>query len=391
MDGGHAHGHGLSSSDEFTGRDTARVLRIITIACGVLVVMAAAVLWPSRTQTADPLGLQADPVAAHVTAVDELPCAANPEERCAVVSIEVRDGPNAGTTASFEQSLNTTIGAGDDITVTAADVGGDAGTVYSFFDFQRTTPLVVLVVLFVAAVVALGRWRGVGALAGLAASLVVIVWFALPSLVDGNNAVAVALVTSGAIAILALYLAHGFGPATDVALLSTLASLALTGALAWIFVEVANFTGFTDDATFVLQTLGTGIDPRGILLAGIVIGSLGVLDDVTVTQVSAVWELHHARPDAPRRELFTRALTIGRDHISSTVNTLFLAYAGAALPLLLLFSGLGESVGGVATREIVATEIVRALVGSIGLVASVPISTALAVRIVTTSAARARR
>ena len=180
-------------------------------------------------------------------------------------------------------------------------------------------------------------------------SLAIIVWFALPSLVDGNNAVSVALVTAGAVAIVALYLAHGVGPATDVALLSTFASLALTGLLAWIFVEVGNFTGLTDDASFVLQSLETGIDPRGILLAGIVIGSLGVLDDVTVTQVSAVWELHRSRPEAGPRALFMSALKIGRDHISSTVNTLFLAYAGAALPLLLLFTGVGESLSGVAT------------------------------------------
>lgn len=133
----------------------------------------------------------------------------------------------------------------------------------------------------------------------------------------------------------------------------------------------------------MLGALGTGVDARGILLAGIVIGSLGVLDDVTVTQVSAVWELHRAQPQTRRTELFKSALTIGRDHISSTVNTLFLAYAGAALPLLLLFQGVGESVTGIATREIVATEIVRALVGSIGLVASVPISTWLAVQVVT--------
>jgi len=217
-------------------------------------------------------------------------------------------------------------------------------------------------------------------------SLLIIVWFALPSLVDGNNAIAVAMVTAGAVAIVALYLAHGFGPATDVALLSTFASLSLTALLAWLFVRAAHFTGFTDDATFVLQALGTGIDPRGILLAGVVIGSLGVLDDVTVTQVSAVWELHRARRDAPRRELFASALTIGRDHISSTVNTLFLAYAGAALPLLLLFSSVNEPVGNVTTREIVAIEIVRALVGSIGLVASVPISTWLATLVVTTTA-----
>jgi uncharacterized membrane protein len=279
---------------------------------------------------------------------------------------------------------------GDDIRVIeTTSTSGDA--LYAFYDFQRTTPMVILAVLFVGAVVALGRWRGVGALAGLAVSLVIIVWFALPSLADGNNIVAVALVTAGAVAIVALYLAHGFGPSTDVALLSTLTSLALTGALAWFFVEFTELTGFTDDASFTLQSVGPGIDAQGILLAGIVIGSLGVLDDVTVTQVSAVGELHRADPSAPWRTLFGRALRIGRDHISSTVNTLFLAYAGATLPLLLLFSELHQSVTSVATREIVAKEIVRAMVGSIGLIASVPISTWLATQVLPTGSTHTPR
>jgi uncharacterized membrane protein len=177
-------------------------------------------------------------------------------------------------------------------------------------------------------------------------------------------------------------MAHGFSASTDVALLSTFLSLGLTGVLAWGFVQLTNLTGFTDDAVFTLRALGTEIDPRGILLAGIVIGSLGVLDDVTVTQVSAVGELHRARPGIESRELFVSALRIGRDHISSTVNTLFLAYAGATLPLLIMFSEISEPVTSVATREVVATEIVRALVGSIGLVASVPISTGMAILVV---------
>jgi uncharacterized membrane protein len=381
----HSHHHSPSDTDGFATRDVARLLRAVTIACAILIGIGAIVLWPSREGTElDPLGLSADPIAAHVTGVEELPCTADDTLQCAVVTFELREGDSDGTVASMEMGTDNPIRAGDDIQVTAVELG-DGTTAYSFYEFERSTPLLVLVVLFVAAVVALGRWRGVGAIAGLGASLFVLAWFTLPSLVDGNNAVAVALVTAGIVAILALYLAHGAGPATDVALLSTFASLALTGALAWIFVEAASFTGFTDDASFFLEALGTGIDPRGILLAGIVIGSLGVLDDVTVTQVSAVSQLHRARPDATRRELFSGALTIGRDHISSTVNTLFLAYAGAALPLLLLFSGIGESVSSVATREIVATEIVRALVGSIGLVASVPISTWLATQVVTTS------
>jgi uncharacterized membrane protein len=393
----HAHSHAHGGTLLGRGADqTARLVRLATLVAAVAIVVGAVLLWPSRTGSgSDPLGLAADPMDAHVTSVEELPCSANPDERCAVVSFEITSGERAGTGGSMEQGTANTIRAGDDIQVTAID-REDGGTSYSFYEFQRRQPMTILLILFVVAVVALGRWRGLGALAGLVVSLVAIVWFAVPSLRDGNNAVAVALVTAGFVAIVALNLAHGVGPATDVALLSTLASLALTGVLAWVFVESAKFTGLTDDAAFVVGLLGADIDPRGLLLAGIVIGSLGVLDDVTVTQVSAVWQLHRSRPDQSRGQLFTSALTIGRDHISSTVNTLFLAYAGATLPLLMLFSGIGESVGSVATREIVATEIVRALVGSIGLVASVPISTWLATVVVTSAdrpepgAARAR-
>jgi uncharacterized membrane protein len=189
-------------------------------------------------------------------------------------------------------------------------------------------------------------------------------------------------VTASLIAFMALFLAHGFDHATVVALVSTLASLLLTAFLAWLFVGATQLTGFTDDANFLLAGLNTGIDPRGILLAGIVIGSLGVLDDVTVTQVSTVWQLKAVQPELSTKELIRPALRVGRDHISSTVNTLFLAYVGTSLALLLLFVEAQQGVGEVMTREIVATEVVRALVGSIGLVASVPISTWLAAAVI---------
>jgi uncharacterized membrane protein len=359
----------------------ARVLRWFAIGCGLLVVIGGLLLWPDRGDDgADPLDLGADPVDAHVTAVNESACLGDESSTCVTVEFEVSGSDDQPATGSFQVFQSGQFAEGDDIRVIATTTpSGEA--LYAFYDFQRSTPMVVLALLFVGAVIALGRWRGIGALAGLVVSLVVIVWFALPSLADGHNIIAVALVTAGAVAIVALYLAHGFGPATDVALLSTLASLALTGLLAWFFVGFTELTGFTDDASFTLQSVGPGIDAQGILLAGIVIGSLGVLDDVTVTQVSAVGELYRSDPRASRRALFSRALRIGRDHISSTVNTLFLAYAGATLPLLLLFSELNQSVTSVATREIVAKEIVRAMVGSIGLVASVPISTWLATRV----------
>ena len=375
----HSHTHDL---DVDVGRSAAQVLRWTVAMCAVLVVVGAVLLWPNRGASGeDPLSLGADPLDAHVTEVIEGQCTADPSIVCRTVTFEITGGYAAGDIGSFELYEGGDFSAGDDIRVIPS-TASDGQVMYTFYDYQRSSPLVVLAGLFIVAVVVLGRWRGVGAVAGLAISLFVIVWFALPSLLDGNNAVAVALVTAGAVAFVALYLAHGISPSTDVALLSTFLSLGLTGVLAWIFVRLTNLTGFTDDATFTLQALGTEIDPRGILLAGIVIGSLGVLDDVTVTQVSAVGELHRAQPGIERRSLFVSALRIGRDHISSTVNTLFLAYAGATLPLLIMFSEISEPVTSVATREVVATEIVRALVGSIGLVASVPISTWMAIAVV---------
>ena len=349
--------------------------------CALVVLVGLVLLWPGGGgDRTDPLGLEGDPVGARVESVEEAPCSFDPLLACKQIDIIISDGEFSGDRYVLEQPLDSTISSGDGILVDLVDLGGGERQPV-FYDFQRSTPMLLLVILFVAAIVVLGRWRGVGALAGLVMSLVVIVVFALPALLDGSNSIAVALVTAGAIAFVALFLAHGRGLATAAALLSTFASLALTGLIAWVFLTASKFTGFGDETVGFLDALGTQIDPRGLLLAGVVIGSLGVLDDVTVTQVSAVWELKRAAPEAGFGELYGRALRIGRDHISSTVNTLFLAYAGASLPLLLLFSEAEQGLGSVATREVVAVEIVRALVGSIGLVASVPISTALAAKV----------
>jgi len=291
------------------------------------------------------------------------------------------DGPYAGEFGTIEQGASSPLGVGDGVIVVAYE-SADGEIQFSFQDYRRGWPMLILLVIFVGAVLALGRWRGIGALAGLGFSLLVITGFTLPAILDGTDAVTVALVTASLIAFAALFLAHGFELATAVALLSTFGSLVITAVLARIFVGLTSLTGLTDDSSVLLGGLDNSIDPRGILLAGIVIGALGVLDDVTVTQVSAVWELKRARPEMTTAEIMRPALRIGRDHISSTVNTLFLAYAGAALPLLLLFTEAGQGITGVLTREVVATEIVRALVGSVGLVASVPLSTWLAAVVV---------
>ncbi len=236
--------------------------------------------------------------------------------------------------------------------------------------------------IFIVAVVGLGRWQGLRSLLGLAASLAVLITFVLPAILDGSSPLAVALVGSAVIAVLALYLAHGVNAWTTTALLGTFTSLALVGVLGSVFVDAAQFSGLADEEATFLQITAGQIDLRGLLLGGIVIGALGVLDDVTVTQVSAVWELHGAQPGFRRWDLYRSALRIGRDHIASTVNTLVLAYAGASLPLFLLFTQADQGLGDVINGESVAVEVVRALAGSIGLVASVPLTTALAVLVV---------
>jgi uncharacterized membrane protein len=204
-----------------------------------------------------------------------------------------------------------------------------------------------------------------------------------PALLTGSAPIAVALTGTSIIAFGVLYLAHGVSERTTVALLGTLASLALTAILAVAFAGAAQLSGLASEDSIALLSFAPELDYRGLLLAAVIIGTLGVLDDVTVTQVSAVWELHHADPGQGRRQLYRSAIRIGRDHIASTVNTLVLAYAAAGLPLMLLLTQSGLAFGDVLTTETIAVEVVQTLVGSIGLVASVPLTTALAAWLVT--------
>ncbi|MCX4725294.1 YibE/F family protein [Streptomyces sp. NBC_01306] len=253
---------------------------------------------------------------------------------------------------------------------------------YSVSDVDRKFPLALLAGIFALVVVAVGRLRGLMALVALAVSFAVLSLFILPAILHGSNPLVVAVIGASAIMLIALYTCHGPTARTSVAVIGTLISLMLIGLLGSLFIGWAGLTGNTDDSTGLIHGLYPHIDMSGLLLASVIIGSLGVLDDVTVTQTSAVWELHQADPTMGARGLYRAGIRIGRDHIASVVNTLVLAYAGAALPLLLLFSIAQSSVGTVANSELVAEEIVRTLVGSIGLVASVPVTTALAALVV---------
>ena len=327
---------------------------------------------------------------ARVESIEQAPCSFDPAQVCDVVTATMTRGPDLGRRVPVELPEGSAdVGADDPIEVSFDENGEVLGAIpvdvasqYQFSDFERTNVLLIVAVLFAVAVIALGRWRGVAALAGLGATIVIVVVWLLPALLDGRNAVLVALVGAGAVAYVALYVAHGFNLMTTVALLGTLAALLLTALLSWLTVEAAHFTGFTTEESTLL-VLFEGIDLGGLLLAGMVLGAAGALDDVTVTQASAVWQMRASNPSASSAELLRRGMRIGQHHIGSTVNTLLLAYLGASLPLAILFVLAQQSLGSIANSEVVAVEIVRTLVGSIGLVAAVPVTTWLAVRTAT--------
>jgi uncharacterized membrane protein len=306
---------------------------------------------------------------------------------CLNVTVQLLAGPDEGTTTLLvlPDDPSTPDLAHGDIVVLAYRTSAQPGFEYSLLDRERKPVLFWLSVLFALAVVLLGRLRGLAALVGLVVTLIVLLSFVLPAIISGRSPVAVAIVGGAAVTFVTLYLAHGFSFRTTTALLGTLSSLGVTAILAWIFVGLSKLAGFASEEAVLLKLEVGSLDISGLVLAGVIIGALGALDDVTVTQASAIWELRAANSELGARDLFRSGLRIGRDHIASTVNTLLLAYAGASLPLLLFFVTSQQSLASVANQEIVATEIVRTLVGSIGLVCSVPLTTWLAARIAATA------
>jgi len=363
------------------------LITALLVPCALATLVGLVFLWPAGpTRTpAVPDGTQL--VSARVAATRAADCVEGAGDgSCEALSLHMTDGPLPGRELHLIVPVEPgtpRFAAADEVVLGWSGADPADPSAYQVVDFQRGASLVWLVALFAGAVLVLGRWRGLAALAALALSFAVLLLFVLPAILAGSNPLAVAVVGSGLIMFAVLYLTHGLSARTSTAVLGTLLSLALIGGLGAAFAAAATLTGLDDQTGNLIASLGTGIDARGLLLAGVVIGALGVLDDVTVTQTSAVWELRQADPDIDAPALFAAAMRIGRDHVASAVNTLVLAYAGAALPLLLLFTLSGRELGAVVTSQSVATEIVRTLVGSIGLVASVPITTGLAVAVAT--------
>jgi uncharacterized membrane protein len=357
----------------------------------VATLVGLVVLWPDDVRPAPPEGAVdiGELVDARVVSVRRAPCTGTPSgdgPECATATVRVLDGPDDGREVVLpeepvEGAGTVELEAGETVVLSYHE-DAEPGFEYALADFERRGPLLALAALFVVVVLVTARWRGARALLGTAASVVVVVMFVLPALLDGSDPLAVSLVGAAVIAVLAVYLTHGVSASSTTALLGTLISLALVGVLALVFVDLARFTGLASEESGYLTIAAGQIDLQGLLLGGIVIGTLGVLDDVTVTQVSAVEELRKANAGYRRRDLYRSALSVGRDHIASAVNTLVLAYVGASLPLLLLFTQAGQELSDVVTGEAVAVEVVRTLTGSIGLVASVPLTTALAAFVV---------
>jgi uncharacterized membrane protein len=363
------------------------VTRVFTALAVVLLLATVAglvILWPGHVRTRIGAGLAVETYDAEVVDVRETFCPGLGQQRCQLATIRLESGPDAGNRGQLQLNatgLDPDLDPGDQITVSEAPQPGNqpvAGPRYAFNDFRRGRPMALLAAIFVVVVLLFARLRGVLSLVGLAFSLAIVLLFVVPAILDEKPPLAVAIVGGLAVTLITIPLAHGRGPKTLAAILGTAGSLLLTGLLAWIFTRASHLTGFSSEEATFLQLSGANLSLEGLLLAGMVIGALGVLDDVTVSQASTVLALRVANPTLAFRALFRIAMRVGRDHVSATVNTLVLAYVGASLPVLLVFQAADLGLGDVLGFEIVAKEVVAMLVGSIGLIAAVPLTTALA-------------
>ncbi|PRX97955.1 YibE/F family protein [Allonocardiopsis opalescens] len=374
-----------------------------------LTLIALIVLWPAPVPTSGQAAPGMERVTGTIAEITSTPCPEAPAVEgapaggqetdpgeCGRAQVELTGGSAAGESVTTD--LPTGPGPhgydpGDRVvlmSMPAAPGGPEAAAApaYQIVDHDRSTPLAVWGVAFALAVIAFGRWRGVMSLIGLAVTFVLLLMFIIPAILAGQPPLLVAVVGSTAIMLVVLYLTHGFALSTSMAVIGTLSSLCLTGLLSLAAIGMTELNGITDESSFYLD-MSHQINTQGLLLASIIIGSLGVLDDVTVTQAATVTELARANPSYGFRRLYQAASRVGRAHIASVINTIILAYAGASLPLLLLINVSAQPLGEVLANPVFGQEIVRAVAGTLGLIAAVPITTALTALAVTRSAAAA--
>jgi uncharacterized membrane protein len=386
----HSHG-GTELPDLRASSTVVRVLALAVAMLGIAAAIGIAVLWPGRvphgpSQYGAP-GVSL--VEATVTGVSPFDCGNSgmgpdntpvPAGACANVSAHTDAGR-----VSFKVDPTRFVGAplhrGDEVRLIRIAPKGQSAS-YEFQDFQRGMPLVALACAFGVVVVLIGRWRGLFALMGIGVTLAALFVFVLPALLSGQPAIPAAVVGSTAIMIAVLYLAHGVSVRTTSALFGTVFGIAFTAASGWAATSWTKLTGIGTEDDRLLVGTAPHLHLTGIVAASMVVAGLGVLNDVTVTQASAVWELRAADAEAGTRGIFRSAMRIGRDHIASSIYTLVFAYAGSAMTVMLLITAYQPGLIQVATTEQVAQEIVRTLVGAIGLVLAVPVTTAIAVALV---------
>ncbi|MGF6882155.1 putative membrane protein [Nocardia sp. GAS34] len=398
----HHHHHHDHSGPIAIGATAAKVVVGLLTSIGVLAVIAAVVLWPSHQHIDIPIPMQnggggaVQTQAGTVTVQDVGPCGSpsngkvfddtpqpppNNSYSCGRSVVSIESGPDKGKHTLLEIPPGPDqpkLKVGDHIRVSRQnDPSGTPN--YAFEDYSRGLPLTLIVIFFVVVVVAVARWRGLRAVIGLGLAFAVLIEFMLPALLDGKPALPVAVVAGTLILYAVLYLAHGVNLRTSSALLGTLSAMLLATVLSWVTLKITHVTGLSQEDNTNVATYVQHVSITGLLLAGFIIGSLGVLNDVTITQASAAFELAAIDETHTRRDIFVAAMRVGKDHIASTVYTLVLAYAGGALPLLLLFSVAGRSLGDVVTGDAVAIEIARSAVGGVCLALSVPLTTVIAV------------
>jgi uncharacterized membrane protein len=305
---------------------------------------------------------------------------------CDQVIVDITSGPDEGRRtllAVTDSEGSPELPVGKDILLTTG-AGEDDTNTYAFQDYERSTPVWIWLAVTLVAIVVVGAWRGVRAIIGLAVTLGVFGVFLLPALSRGGDPVILAVTACSAVLYLVLFLVHGMNWKTASSLGGTLAAMLVGTGLAWLAIDTNQLRGLADENNMQIMLYLPELSISGLLLAGFIIGTLGVLNDVTVAQASTIAELREAAPGASNLKLFTTAMRVGRDHLASTVYTLVLSYAGAALPLLVLLSVSGRELGHIFTSDIMATELLRSATGSLALVAAVPLTTAIAA--VTTSA-----
>ncbi len=392
-----AHSHSHPTDDEtlpspeilVRRRRATWLMLLVLVPIGLATVIGLVALWPSgepsraqqAAETFQPPGTSYPD--ATVQSLETYDCsdgsASGQQLTCATTVVEVTDGDGEGDFVSVDlppEVVGTGVQVGDGLVLTRIVDGGDGDPSYAFSDFQRTTPIVVLALAFVVVVGVVARLRGLAALVGLGFAFVVLLQFILPGILSSESPTLVTLVGSSAIMFVVLYLAHGFTTRTTTALIGTLFGLVLVAVMGAIAVSVARLTGFSSEATIQLQTFDPSLDFSGLVLAGLTVAGLGILNDVTITQASAIWQLHEVDPTMTVGQLFTRGMQVGRDHIASTIYTIVFAYAGAALPLLLLIEIYDRPIGVVLTGTEIGEEVIRTLVGAIALVLAVPVTTA---------------